>query len=350
VFKSEVIAMTEIGIVMEPVPQCSAEMASLIEQMGFDMVLCPDTQNLSADPYGQLSLIANATSTLKMGTGVTHPVTREAAVTASAMASLQEESSGRAICGIGRGDSSAAHIGKKQATTEELRDYVLRVQSYLRGESLDVGTMKSPIRWIDPDIIKPVPMDIACTGPKTIAMACDVAERVTFAVGSAPERMSWAMNTALDHINQTGRERDDFKIGAYVNLICDPDEKKAIAMARMLTGLVAHFTAMKKAPTDHLPDRQKEITAKLKSGYDMKNHSSEKGEHLELIDDEFIDWFSIAGPPQKCVDRLGELMELGLDYVYLLGGSPVAEPRDARLRAMVNQTEIFAKEVLPSFK
>ena len=69
-----------------------------------------------------------------------------------------------------------------------------------------------------------------------------------------------------------------------------------------------------------------------------------------VIDDEFIDWFSIAGPPQKCIDRLGELIELGLDYVYLLGGSPVAEPRDARLKAMVKQTEIFANEVLPTFK
>ena len=150
--------MTEIGVVMEPVPKCSADMASLIEEIGFDSILCPDTQNLSADPYGQLSLIANATSRIKMGTGVTHPVTREAAVTASAMATLQEESDGRAICGIGRGDSSAAHIGKRQATTEELRSSVLTIKNYFMGQAIDVGKMQSPIRWIDPEIIKPVPM------------------------------------------------------------------------------------------------------------------------------------------------------------------------------------------------
>ena len=342
--------MTEIGVVMEPVPQCSAEMASLIEDMGFDMVLCPDTQNLSADPYGQLALIANATTTLKMGTGVTHPVTRAAAVTASAMASLQEESGGRAICGIGRGDSAAAHIGKRQATTEELRNCVLTIKQYLRGEAIDVGDMQSPIRWIDPEIIKPVPIDIACTGPKTIAMACDVADRVTFAVGSATERVEWAIHTAQEQIEKTGRSRNDFKIGAYVNLICDHNEKRAISMARMLAGLVAHFTAMKKAPTEHLPNQLKPITEKLQTDYDMKNHSSEKGDHLDLIDDEFIDWFTIAGSPQKCIDRLGELIELGLDHIYLLGGSPIPEPRDARLRAMVEQTETFAKEVLPNFK
>ena len=342
--------MTEIGIVMEPVPKCSAEMAPLLEEMGFDIVLCPDTQNLSADPYGQLALMANATKSLKIGTGVTHPVTRETAVTASAMASLQEESQGRAICGIGRGDSSAAHIGKRQATTEELRNCVVTLKSYLNGEAIEAGNIQSPIRWIDPKVISPVPIDIACTGPRTIEMACDVADRVSFAVGSAFERVEWAMNTAKEHLEKTGRSSDSLQIGAYINLICDYDEKRAISLARMLAGLVAHFTAMKGASTEHLPDKLLPVTQQLQTDYDMKNHSSEKGQHLDLIDDDFIEWFSIAGPPQKCINRLEKLLDLGLDHIYILGGSPIAEPRDARVRAMVEQTEVFAKEVLPVIK
>ena len=63
--------MTEIGVVMEPVPKCSAEMAVRIENMGFDSILCPDTQNLSADPYGQLTLMAHHTKKIQLGTGVT---------------------------------------------------------------------------------------------------------------------------------------------------------------------------------------------------------------------------------------------------------------------------------------
>ncbi len=342
--------MTEIGIVMEPVPKCSAKMAPLLEEMGFDIVLCPDTQNLSADPYGQLALMANATTSLKIGTGVTHPVTRETAVTASAMASLQEESQGRAICGIGRGDSSAAHIGKRQATTEELRSCVITLKRYLNGEAVEAGNTQSPIRWIDPKVISPVPIDIACTGPRTIEMACDAADRVSFAVGSAFERVEWAMNTAKEHLEKTGRSKDSLQIGAYINLICDHDEKRAISLARMLAGLVAHFTAMKGASTEHLPDKLLPVTQQLQTNYDMKNHSSEKGQHLDLIDDDFIEWFSIVGSPQKCIDSLGKLLDLGLDHIYILGGSPIAEPRDARVRAMVEQTEVFANEVLPVLK
>ena len=158
-------------------------------------------------------------------------------------------------------------------------------------------------------------------------MACEVSERVSFAVGSSYDRVSWAMNTALEHIEKIGRSRDEIKIGAYINLICDPDEKRAIGMARMLAGLVAHFTAMKNAPIDHLPPSLQKISNSLQTEYDMKNHSSEKGSHLELIDDDFIDWFTISGSSEKCIDRLSGLIELGLDHIYLLGGSPVAEPR-----------------------
>ena len=84
------------------------------------------------------------------------------------------------------------------------------------------------------------------------------------------------MNTALEHIEKIGRSRDEIKIGAYINLICDPDEKRAIGMARMLAGLVAHFTAMKNAPIDHLPPSLQKISNSLQTEYDMKNHSSEK--------------------------------------------------------------------------
>ena len=43
--------MTEIGIAIEHLLKCSAEMEPLLAEMGFDIVLCPDTQNLSTMKY-----------------------------------------------------------------------------------------------------------------------------------------------------------------------------------------------------------------------------------------------------------------------------------------------------------
>ena len=44
------------------------------------------------------------------------------------------------------------------------------------------------------------------------------------------------------------------------------------------------------------------------------------------------------------------LIDLGLDHVYILGGSPVAHPHGARQEAMVEQTRHFARDVMPHFR
>jgi 5,10-methylenetetrahydromethanopterin reductase len=337
----------EFGIVMEPSSGYTARLAAEIEALGFDALLCPDTQCLSPEPYGQLSLAAARTTRLFLGTGVTNPVTRDSSVTAGALATLQIESNGRARCGIGRGDSSAAHIGQRNATTAQLRTYVEQVRGYLSGETVMRGETASRMRWLAPGELTTVPLDIACTGPATIRMAADVADRITFAVGSAPERIEWALNTLHARLKETGRDRATLSVGAYVNLVCDPDEKRAINLGRMISGMVAHFAGMKDSPVEHLPPQLKNLAVKMKSGYDMARHAQNEGEHLQMVDDEFVDWFSICGPPGKCFDRLQALIGLGLDHVNLLGGSPVPTPHGARQEAMINQTRLFAEKVLP---
>ncbi len=344
------MGMSEFGFVLEPSPRFTAPLAARVEAMGFDILLCPDTQNLCAEPYGQLSLAAAATRHIRLGTGVTNPVTRASAVTASAIAALQLESGGRAICGLGRGDSSAAHIGRRNATTEELRVYCQDLQSYLRGAQVIAGGTTSRLRWLDPAAVPPAPIDIACTGPRTIRMAADVAERVTFAVGSAPERIGWALRELEGQLERNGRRRDQLSVGAYVIVVCMADERAAFELARMMSGLIAHFTALKGAPLEHLPPELKPLAQQLQAGYDMQHHNLRQGSHVAAIDDAFVDWFAICGSPRKCIDRLSQLLELGLDHLYVLGGTPDIAAHGPRWEAIVRQQEPFAEFVLPELR
>ncbi len=342
--------MTEFGMVMEPSPGYTAKLAARIEAMGFDTLLTPDTQNLCGDPYGQLALAAANTTTLKLGTGVTNPYTRVAAVTACSMACLQIESQGRAICGLGRGDSSAAHIGLRQATTREVQNYAEAVRTYISGEKVIINEQASKMRWIAPGDVPAVPIDIACTGPKTIRMAADVADRVSFAVGSAPERIDWALETLNARLAETGRDRSEISVGAYLNLLCDPDEKRALKLASTIAGMVAHFAGMKHSPVDHLPPQLKTLAIALKTEYDMDKHNQATGSHMDMVDEAFVDWFAIAGPAQKCIDRLGMLLDKGLDHVYVLGGSSVPHPHGEFVTGFVDQAEHFARDVMPNFR
>ena len=68
----------------------AAEQAVAAESAGWDGMLVPDTQSLMSDAYVTLTAAAVATKSLKLGTGVTNPFTRHPAVTASAIAALQE--------------------------------------------------------------------------------------------------------------------------------------------------------------------------------------------------------------------------------------------------------------------
>lgn len=89
-----------------PVPGQAQRLAVRAEELGLDGLLLADSQNLVGDPFVELGLLTQVTSRLGLGTGIVNPVTRHPAVVASAMASLQAESGGRAVLGLGRGDSS----------------------------------------------------------------------------------------------------------------------------------------------------------------------------------------------------------------------------------------------------
>ena len=154
------------------------------EEIGYDGIVYVDSQNRYGDTYVAMALAAHATSTVKLGTGVTNSYTRHPAVTASAIATVQAESGGRAYLGIGRGDSALAHLGRAPDSVPKFENYLERLQGYLRGEEVpfevggDIDSIgladykdSSLIFWIDDARPPKVPVDVAATGPKVISAA-----------------------------------------------------------------------------------------------------------------------------------------------------------------------------------
>jgi 5,10-methylenetetrahydromethanopterin reductase len=92
-------------------PQETAEYAARVEGAGCDFLWMPDTPLLAGrwrDVYGHLMCAALATKTLRLGPGVTNPLTRHPVTTASAILTLDEASNGRADLVAGTGYSSAS--------------------------------------------------------------------------------------------------------------------------------------------------------------------------------------------------------------------------------------------------
>ena len=71
------------------------ELTRRAEALGFEYGWLFDSHVLWRDPYPLLTLMIGATSTMRFGTCVTNPATREPSVTASSLAVLNELSGGR---------------------------------------------------------------------------------------------------------------------------------------------------------------------------------------------------------------------------------------------------------------
>jgi 5,10-methylenetetrahydromethanopterin reductase len=94
----------ELGVQLFPKApiRTLVRIARQAEALGYRAVWVAD-EGFAQDPYVTLTAIAAETTTLRLGTGITNPYTRHPAVTATAMASLDAYSGGRAFLGLGAG-------------------------------------------------------------------------------------------------------------------------------------------------------------------------------------------------------------------------------------------------------
>ena len=318
-----------------------ADHAATLESQGWDGMSLTDSQNLSPDIYVALTIAAQATERLQLGSGVTNPVTRHPAVTAGAISALQELSGGRAMLGLGRGDSALFNIGRKPAPRAEFEPYVASVQSYLSGKSISLNGYPSALHWLDETQAK-VPVDISATGPKVIEIGARHAERVGFAVGSDPSRVRWALDQLLA---ATPSGREPVSPGLYINICVHDDIATATEMVRAGVGIFAHFSGMRGATPQDVSNADKTVFEAIESGYDRPRHGHADAAHAKALPQDFIERFAIVGPAKQCIARLQELAALGIERFFVIG------PRPDQFGAQaLAASERFAQEVIPSMR
>src|SRR5262249_10824683 len=95
-----------------------------VEQEGFDWLGVADSQSVFRELYVALTIAALNTSRIRLGPLVTNPLTRHPVVTASAISSIDELSGGRAVLGLGSGDSAIFTLGAPPSTLPALEGAV----------------------------------------------------------------------------------------------------------------------------------------------------------------------------------------------------------------------------------
>lgn len=144
------------------------------EAEGFDWLGVADSQSVFRELYVALTLAALHTKRMRVGPLVTNPLTRHLVVTASAIASVDELAGGRAVLGLGSGDSAIYTIGAPPATLAGLEDAIATLGRLTTGETVDRGGRP----WRVHRATRRVPIYLAAEGPRTLELAGRVADGV----------------------------------------------------------------------------------------------------------------------------------------------------------------------------
>src|SRR5215471_4096340 len=142
--------------------------ARLAEDCGFNAVWLAD-ERFYREVYGALTAIALVTSRVAVGPCVTDPFSRHPALTAMAIATLDEISHGRAVLGLGAGVSGFVELGiSPTKPARALREAIALIRALLRGET--VAAVGETVAFHDgrlsfAPIRADIPIHIASNGP-----------------------------------------------------------------------------------------------------------------------------------------------------------------------------------------
>jgi probable F420-dependent oxidoreductase len=306
------------------------------EAVGFDYGWLFDSHVLWREPYVLLTLMAQATTTLRLGTCVTNPATREPSVTASALAVLDEVSGGRMDLGIGRGDSARRVLGKPPTTMATLEEAIVVIKALVEGRPIDYEGTRLQLTWARPWTL---PVWVAGYGPMALQMTGRIADGLILQLAD-PDLIRWFVGQVREAATAAGRDPGSIAAQAAAAAYVGPRELGR-ERTRWFPALVSNHVVdlVNKYPREQLPAS---LTGYVRdrSGYDYLHHAEVGSSNASFVGDEVTDRFCVLGEADEHVAKLRELADAGVDQfnVYLMNGDEE------------EQLEAYGKDVIPQLR
>jgi len=308
------------GVALQPVddPATFTAMTREIEDLGFDNLWLTDSSLHARNCYAYMTLAALNSSRLTLGTAVTNPLTRHPAITASAVATLDEISGGRAILGIGAGDRPLLALGLKPSPLVDLEAAIKAVRALWSGTDVDLEAGSFSLKQAHlrcktrPDI----PVFVSASGPRTLELAGRLADGVILLVGLFPEALKWAFESidagartaAADPFEPRHRARPHVALFAYGAI--DDDPALALDKARSIAAWFPQ-TAPVICRLAGLDDDLVEQVRRVYGGGEFQEAASAAC----LLPDDFVRKVALAGDRAQARARIEAVLAAGADSV-----------------------------------
>jgi 5,10-methylenetetrahydromethanopterin reductase len=294
-----------------PVAVASARAA---EEAGFHEVWLPEDY-CERGVFAIAGAVAALTDRIQIGIGVINPWTRHPVLTAMETAGLDELAEGRLVLGMGASNerwmTTWLGIAFDKPITRT-RESVEAIRDLLAGKTVQRGVGGYPINTAlsfqaqRPD----VPIYLGAKGRRALAVAGQCADGVLLSVMSSPDYIAWAR----EQFQAPGKP-----VSVYVVFACGDD---ADAVRRRVRPTVAKYLGIH---GDHDITRVAGLEPELCHEFRTRMLRGESA--VELVTDDVLDRFAIAGTPDQCVEGLARVHAGGADTLVLVG-DPEATPQE----------------------
>lgn len=307
-----------------PDPAAMAGLARASEAAGFDILALADSQSLFRELYVSMAVAAGATERIRLVPGVSNVVTRHLAVSASAIASLDELSGGRVALGIGTGDSALYNLGERPVSVTGMEEAVAALRGLFEGRTVSYRDRDVHVGWSR----RRVPIYLAAEGPRMLHLAGQVADGVIVGSGLLPELIADARARLAGGAASAGRKIEDLDVWFFAKANLGEDGDAALDGIKMALAASANHAFRFSRADKGLPAQLVPAVERLQREYVPSQHeqvgptrNAELPDELGLTD-YLTDRFAVVGTAKKVVSRLQDLAAVGAPQVLLTALTP----------------------------
>ena len=289
----------------------AVELARAAEKFGYQRFWIGDSHMIWRELYVLAGAIATATKKIEIGPGVTHPAVRHLTVTASAIATLNELTEGRAFLGFGVGATGPGNIGMKPHSVPELEADIILLKQLLAGETVKMNG--ADVRCLFP--APGVPLYIGTRAPQGMKITCRLADG--FVYTGEFDTLKPIVNNIRTYTAAARREPQDIQF--IYRLPCALSDDGAGAREDV-KGIVARaaFTHLgrlyNRSDLGDMADRA--ALERLRQHYNTYHHM--ESTHNPLVREEWVDRFAIVGAPNQVRDKVKEIIDTGVDELTII--------------------------------
>jgi 5,10-methylenetetrahydromethanopterin reductase len=327
----------QVGFFFWPyTPELCERLAERADRYGYAMIGIADTPGNAMDPWVSAAIVARSSRRARVAICVTNLLTRHPAVSAAAIASLDQLANGRAVLGIGAGHSGTKNVGLAKSRAEELADGVTFIKTLLQGKPAALAGASAHLPWIK----RAPPVFLAASHPKPLQAAGRTADGVFVNYGLGADDMRSSRVHVVAGAKAAGRSVDDLELWQIAALDCNEDRELARGkVAAMLAFLAGYVIGNKRLETRGVPEALRAPLLELHARYSTRPGEADIKLVQELgLFDYLSRRLSICGNPDDCLAQALAAKAAGAERL-MLTISLAADP--------VRTVELFGEHVLP---